>query len=282
MPGSLYIVATPIGNLEDITLRALRVLREVAIIAAEDTRRTAKLLTHYSISTPTTSVHAHNERRRMQTLLDRLAAGDDVALVSDAGTPGVSDPGRQIVAAAVELGFKVVAVPGPSAVIAALVSTGFSTDSFLFAGFPPRRAKAREEWLRKVAEEPCSVVFFEAPHRIRQTLAAAAPIFGIRPIAVAKELTKLHEKLVIGPTKDVLEAIPEAKGEYTVVVSPPGPHAVDGPKLPEGLELLDEFGRLADLGIASRREAVAQLAARYDIPQRQVYDAIERAKKSAS
>ncbi|MGH9314696.1 MAG: 16S rRNA (cytidine(1402)-2'-O)-methyltransferase [Vicinamibacterales bacterium] len=280
MPGSLYVVATPIGNLEDITLRALRVLREVAIIAAEDTRRTAKLLSHYSISTPTTSVHAHNEHRRIQMLLDRLAAGDDVALVSDAGTPGVSDPGRQVVAAALERGFSVVAVPGPSAVVAALVSSGFRMDSFLFAGFPPRRVKAREEWLRRLAEQPCSVIFFEAPHRIRETLSAAQPIFGIRPIAVAKELTKIHEKLVIGPTSDVLRVIAEPRGEYTIVVSPASSGSGEILELPEDRALLSEFGRLTDSTSLSRRDAVARLSARYRMPQRQVYDAIERAKKS--
>jgi 16S rRNA (cytidine1402-2'-O)-methyltransferase len=280
MPGSLYVVATPIGNLEDITLRALRVLREAAIIAAEDTRRTAKLLSHYSISTPTTSVHVHNEARRIESLLARLAAGDDVALVSDAGTPGVSDPGRQVVAAALARGFKVVAIPGPSAVIAALVSSGFDADSFLFAGFPPRRAKARDGWLRSVADQPHTVVFFEAPHRIRETLTAAQPILGFRPIAVARELSKMHEQLVIGPIIEVLPAISEPRGEYTVVVSPPTPEAQTVQPLPTPHRLLAEFGQLTEIYGSTRRQAISELAVRYHMPQRQLYDAIERAKKS--
>lgn len=281
MPGSLYVVATPIGNLEDITLRALRILREVAIIAAEDTRRTAKLLSHYSISTPTTSVHAHNERRRIQGLLDRLSAGDDIALVSDAGTPGVSDPGRQVVAAAADRGFKVVAIPGPSAVMAALVSSGFNVDSFRFAGFPPRRSKARNDWLLRLADEPETIVFFEAPHRIRETLAAAEPIFGIRPICLTRELTKIHETLVKGPINEVMAAVSEPRGEYTVVVSAIE-EAEAARELPDQQALLAEFGRLTDSDAVSRRDAIGQLALKYHLPRRQVYGAIERAKKSAS
>jgi 16S rRNA (cytidine1402-2'-O)-methyltransferase len=279
MPGSLYVVATPIGNLEDITLRALRILREVAIIAAEDTRRTAKLLSHYSISTPTTSVHAHNERRRIQGLLGRLAAGDDIALVSDAGTPGVSDPGRQVVAAAAHRGFKVVAIPGPSAVMAALVSSGFNVDSFRFAGFPPRRSKARNDWLLHLADEPETIVFFEAPHRIRETLAAAAPFFGNRPICLTRELTKIHETLVKGPISEVLAVVSEPRGEYTVVVSPLE-EAEAARELPDQQALLAEFGRLIDSKAVSRRDAIGQLALKYRLPRRQVYGAIERAKES--
>jgi 16S rRNA (cytidine1402-2'-O)-methyltransferase len=279
MPGSLYVVATPIGNLEDITLRALRILREVAIIAAEDTRRTAKLLSHYSISTPTTSVHAHNERRRIRALLDRLAAGDDIALVSDAGTPGVSDPGRLVVAAAAERGFKVIAIPGPSAVMAGLVSSGFNMDSFRFAGFPPRRSKARSEWLHRLADEPSTIVFFEAPHRIRETLAAAQSIFGVRPITLARELTKVHETLVTGPIIDILAAISEPRGEYTVVVSALE-EVTEAHELPDERSLLTEFGRLTESEALSRRDAIGQLALKYRLPQRKVYRAIERAKES--
>jgi 16S rRNA (cytidine1402-2'-O)-methyltransferase len=282
MAGSLYVVATPIGNLEDITLRALRVLREVAIIAAEDTRRTAKLLSHYSISTPTTSVHAHNEHRRIRGLLDRLATGDDIALVSDAGTPGISDPGRQLVAAAIERGFKVVAIPGASAVMAALVSSGFSMDAFLFAGFPPRRSKARDEWLRRLSEEPVSIVFFEAPHRIKGTLDAASKIFGDRPIMVARELTKIHETLVKGPTLLALDALGEPRGEYTVVVSAVDDRMESIDELPDAGPLLAEFGHITESGALSRRDAIAQLARKYGRPPREVYAAIENAKRSAS
>jgi 16S rRNA (cytidine1402-2'-O)-methyltransferase len=282
MPGTLYVVATPIGNLEDITLRALRTLREVALIAAEDTRRTAKLLSHYSISTQTTSVREHNERRKAGMILDRLRGGDDVALVSDAGTPSVSDPGSRLVRAVLEEGLKVVAIPGPSAVLAALVSSGFDGDEFVFAGFPPARLKAREEWLRRLAADRRTLVFFEAPHRIRATLEEAQHYFGNRPIAIARELTKLHEQLVVQPINEILAALWEPRGEYTIVVSP---GALDVPLesgAPSERQLLDEFGHITENNPTSRREAVRTLAKRYGLSPREVYRLLERAKSSVS
>src|SRR5687767_262163 len=170
MAGILYVVATPIGNLEDITFRALRVLREVALIAAEDTRRTARLLQHYSISTPTTSLHEHNERTRTPELIARLQRGDSVAVVSDAGTPVVSDPGGMVVAAAHAAGIRVEPVPGPSAALAVVSGSGLKGDQILFVGFPPRRSNDRKRWFAKLKDEPRLVVFFEAPHRIQASL----------------------------------------------------------------------------------------------------------------
>src|SRR6187200_440014 len=184
MPGILYVVATPIGNLEDVTFRAIRVLREVAVIAAEDTRRTARLLQHYSISTPTTSLHEHNERARTPSLISRLAGGESVALVSDAGTPVVSDPGALLVAAAHAAGIRVEPVPGPSAALAAVSASGLQAEQVLFVGFPPFRSVARKRWLEKLRDEPRVIVFFEAPHRIRDTLTDLLAIFGDRIIAV--------------------------------------------------------------------------------------------------
>src|SRR5262245_19235774 len=166
MPGTLFVVATPIGNLEDITLRALRVLREVTLIAAEDTRRTAHLLARHGISTPMISVHEHNETRKSSALISRLRQGESIALVSDAGTPTVSDPGAHLVRAAIDSGMKVEPIPGPSAVTAAMAASGLSTDSFTFWGFPPSRSKARRQWLERVREVGGVAVFFEAPHRI--------------------------------------------------------------------------------------------------------------------
>src|SRR4051812_46084717 len=166
MPGTLFIVATPIGNLEDITARALRILGEVALIAAEDTRRTSHLLARYAITTPTTSLHEHNERQKSPSLVRRLVAGDDLAIVSDAGTPGISDPGSHLVRLAVEAGIRVEPVPGPSAVMASLSVLGLSADSFTFLGFPPVRSKDRSAWLARLAEVHDIAVFFEAPHRI--------------------------------------------------------------------------------------------------------------------
>ena len=216
MAGTLFIVATPIGNLEDISMRALRVLREVDLIAAEDTRRTAKLLAHYEIRVPMVSLHEHNERRETPRLLARLTAGESIALVSDAGTPTISDPGRDLVRAARQQGLPVVPLPGPSAVTTALAGSGFHADRFLFMGFPPRSGTARQEWLEAVATEPGAVVCFEAPTRIHATLKDIALAAGKRPILTCRELTKLHEVLVEYST----QADIPARGEFTVVVAP--------------------------------------------------------------
>lgn len=282
MPGTLYVVATPIGNLEDVTLRALRVLREVALIAAEDTRRTAKLLSHYSISTPTTSVREHNERRRTPAILERLAAGQSVALVSDAGTPGVSDPGKYLVRAALEAGHPVVAVPGASAVMAALASSPFGADEFVFAGFPPRRSNARTIWFQRLAAERRAVVFFEAPHRIQQTLETLGRLLGNRQIMIARELTKLHEQLVILPSNEVASKTEAPVGEYSVVVGPLEERPLNAEQPPSDTVLLAEFGQITLAGAGSRRQAISELARRHGLSQRDVYAAIERGRKSVS
>jgi 16S rRNA (cytidine1402-2'-O)-methyltransferase len=282
MPGTLYVVATPIGNLEDVTLRALRVLREVALIAAEDTRRTAKLLSHYSISTPTTSVREHNERRRTPAILERLAAGQSVALVSDAGTPGVSDPGKHLVRAALEAGHRVVAVPGASAVMAALASSPFGADEFVFAGFPPRKAHARTDWLRRLADEPRTIVFFEAPHRIQQTLELLGKTLGDRPIMIARELTKLHEQLVITPSNRAAADTGAPLGEYSVVIGPSEMRSDHADMPPPDAVLATEFGQLTSKSALSRRQVISELARRHGVSQRVVYAAIERTRKSVS
>jgi 16S rRNA (cytidine1402-2'-O)-methyltransferase len=278
MPGTLFIVPTPIGNLEDITLRALRVLREADLIAAEDTRRTARLLQHYSISTPTTSLHEHNERRKVTVLLRRLTEGATVALVSDAGTPGVSDPGVALVAAAWEAGIQVQALPGPSAVLAALVASGLPVDSFVFVGFPPSRSNARKNWLSELAPEPRTLVLFEAPHRIRQTLAEALSIWGDREVLLARELTKIHEELVKGPISAVLRKVVEPRGEMTLVVRGADRSLQPSRPVPADAELAAELGQMTAC-TRGRRAALAKLAAKYEVPVNQVYRAIERAKK---
>jgi len=194
--GTLFLVATPIGNMEDLTFRALRVLREADLIAAEDTRHTSKLLNHYDVRTPTTSLHDHNESARIPGLLARLAAGERVALVSDAGTPSVSDPGFRLVRAAIDAGIRVEAVPGPSAVLAALACSGLPTDAFVFVGFPPPKARAREAWYEALREESRTIVFFEAPHRLADMLAALTEAMGPhRRAAVCRELTKTYEEV---------------------------------------------------------------------------------------
>jgi 16S rRNA (cytidine1402-2'-O)-methyltransferase len=279
MTGTLFVVGTPIGNLEDITLRALRVLREVDVIAAEDTRRTAGLLAHYGIRTPMLSLHAHNERARATALIDKLRAGHRVAVVSDAGMPLVSDPGAPLVIAARAAGIRVEVVPGPSAALAALVTVGFPSDSFTFLGFPPVRAVARRAWLTTLAAEPRTVVFFEAPHRIRATLEALAEILPERPLAVARELTKLHEEVLAGTAAAVLARLGEVRGEFTIVVGPPAASPDSTP--PEVTEetLWREFCLLTAEPGTTRRRAVASLARRYGRPARVIYAALERAKR---
>ena len=276
MPGTLFVVSTPIGNLEDVTLRALRVLREAAVIAAEDTRRTRGLLTHFDIRTPLLSLHEHNERARLPALLARLRQGQAVALVTDAGTPLVSDPGALLVQQAREAGFRVEAVPGASAVLAALVSSGLTGNGFTFAGFVPSRAGARRAWLEAIAAEPRPVVFFEAPHRIRATLAELlASAGGDRRVAVARELTKLHEEVSTGPLSEVLESLAEPRGEFTVVLAPAAT-----PQLPDVSDqaLWEEFRSLTEGDGLSRRQAVTTVARRHQRPARDVYAALERAR----
>lgn len=218
--GILYLVATPIGNLDDITLRALHVLEAVPLIAAEDTRHTLKLLTHFGLRRPMLSLHAHNEERQLETILDRLRQ-HDVALVSDAGTPALSDPGIRLVSAAVARGIAVVPVPGPSAPLAALVASGLPTNQFTFLGFLPRRRGELERVLRDAGEARRTFVFFESPHRLTKTLAIMATTLGPRATVVAREITKTHEEFVRGTPAALLahfEAAPP-RGELTVVVA---------------------------------------------------------------
>ncbi len=193
MPGTLYLVATPIGNLDDITLRAIRVLGEVNLIACEDTRHTRKLLTHYGISTRTISYHEHNERERAVELLERLQNGENIAVVSDAGTPGISDPGFRVGQLAIENDIRVVPVPGAAAFVSALVASGISADEFFFAGFLPSRTTARRAKLKELQSIPATLIFYEAPHRLAPSLRDASDILGQRNAVVARELTKIHE-----------------------------------------------------------------------------------------
>jgi 16S rRNA (cytidine1402-2'-O)-methyltransferase len=278
-PGTLFVVATPIGNLEDISLRALRVLREADLVAAEDTRHTAKLLHHYDIRRPTTSLHEHNESEKVPALVERLRAGARIAFVTDAGTPSVSDPGYRFVRAAIDAGIRVEAIPGPSAVLSALVASGLPTDAFVFAGFPPPKAAARQAWLESIRAERRTLVFFEAPHRIRQTLEAALEVLGDRQVAVGRELTKLHEEILRGPLSAILAGLDNPRGEFTVVLAgwdeQTGVH--DGQV--DDNQLLTEFGRLTENG-RTRREAISELAELHRIRARDVFSALDRARRS--
>ncbi|HEY6045801.1 MAG TPA: 16S rRNA (cytidine(1402)-2'-O)-methyltransferase [Pyrinomonadaceae bacterium] len=221
MAGTLYIVATPIGNLEDITQRALRVLREVDLVACEDTRHTQRLLNHFAIKTKTVSYHEHNERERTAELCRLLESGKNIALVSDAGMPLVSDPGFRIVDAAIEREFSVVAIPGAAAFVTALVASGMPGDQFLFAGFLPSRANARRAKLESLREIPATLIFYEAPHRLAAALKDAVAVLGNRPAVVGRELTKLHEEIVRGSLTDLTErfAEPESvRGEIVLLI----------------------------------------------------------------
>lgn len=219
--GQLFVCGTPIGNLEDVTLRLLRTLREVAVIAAEDTRHTRKLLNHYDIDTPLISLHEHNEQSRIADVLQRLEAGDSVALVSDAGMPAISDPGGQLIAAVAEAGIDIVVVPGPTAFVTALVGSGLTHDRFAFEGFLPRHARRRQERLEELSTDPRTLIFYEAPHRLARTLRDMLDVLGDRPACVARELTKAFEQWQRAPLSELAAywTAETPRGEFVIVVA---------------------------------------------------------------
>lgn len=272
--GRLYLCATPIGNLEDITLRALRILREVDLIAAEDTRRTLKLLSSYDIHTPLTSYHEHNMRKKGEEILALLAAGKQVALVSDAGLPGISDPGTLLVSQAIERAIAVEAIPGPSAFVTALVVSGLPSDSFAFEGFLHPAGKLRQKKLAGLRKEPRTMIFYEAPHRIIATLSDMLGAFGDRPAAVARELTKRHEEVARGVLSELLHYFQtkEPRGEFTIVVGGCLPECDEA----EGTGKVDltpaEYVAVLESRGIERREAIRETAARLGLPRRAVYN----------
>ena len=278
MPGTLYLVATPIGNLEDITIRAVRILAEVNLIAAEDTRRTATLLRHYAIKTGTISLHEHNEKQRAPKLVRRLLNGDSIALLSDAGTPLISDPGFEMVRHALDALVPVVALPGPSAVVTALISSGAPTNSFTFLGFPPKRSNDRKKWCSALTAQDRTIVFFESPHRLATTLKMLADNMGDRTITVCRELTKLHEELVVGPISVLSQDPTTPRGEYTCVVWPPCKETDLAIPRPNKKQLLEELDLLLQ-EMPSRRAALKTIASRYKVSPSLMYEEIENAKK---
>ena len=278
MPGTLYVVATPIGNLEDITLRALRVLREVDLIAAEDTRRTAGLLAKYGIGTPTLSFHEHNTRSRLPQLIARLKSGKSIALVSDAGTPGISDPGVELVDFCVRAQVPVDPIPGASAALTAAVISGFPLVPLTIWGFPPVRPKDRNRWLAMISRTQSTLTFFESPHRVAETLRACSELFGIRPIVLARELTKIHQEALRGTAEEVVGHLrSRLKGEFTVVVGPMTDN-VARVVTPSDLEIAAAFGQNASARGVTRRAAISATAKELRISSRAVYEAVERSK----
>ncbi len=281
MPGTLFVVATPIGNLEDITLRALRVLREVAVIAAEDTRRTAHLLARHAIATPTTSLHAHNETGKSDALVARLLRGDSVALVSDAGTPTVSDPGSRLIRTAIGKGVRIEPVPGPSAVLAALAVSGLPTESFSFLGFPPTRSKDRKKWFDRVVLVGGTIVFFEAPHRIQATLNDLSRIVGDTcEVSIGRELTKVHEELVRGPIKAVEATLKEGRGEFTVVVYIGQITENNKATALDAADVVADIGQTTLTTGITKRKAINIVARKHGIAPNKVYAILEASKKS--
>ncbi len=259
MPATLYLIATPIGNLEDITLRALRILREeVAVIACEDTRHTQTLLEHYEIRKPLISYHEHNEASRAADIVERLERGESIALVSDAGTPLISDPGFRAVTAAIQKGFAVVPVPGPSAVLAALAGSGLPVDEFRFIGFLPSKTAARRKALQHIASGSATVIAYESPHRILETLADIAEVFPRRPLALAREITKIHEEFLRGSAREIREQLVAravVKGEITLVIG----RGEEKDDIPKPDQVLD------------RMESIKALAKQLGLPKRELY-----------
>lgn len=285
MSGTLYVVATPIGNLEDVTLRALRILRDVDLIAAEDTRRTARLLAHHGIQTPSQSFHQHNARTRVPHLQQMVAQGKAVALVTDAGTPGISDPGVELVDACLKSGLRVEPVPGVSAPLAAAVAAGFSLIPMTIFGFAPRRSKDRTIFFDFALSLGHTFTFFESPVRITRTLGEAAVQFGKRQILVARELTKRHEELLRGSVDEVLPRLHETRGEFTIVVAAEDT-AVEtgsaGPEPPTPSSVVDYFFHLTKNSRLGRRAAIAETAKRFGLTSRETYALVETGKRSVT
>jgi 16S rRNA (cytidine1402-2'-O)-methyltransferase len=270
MPGILYLVASPIGNLEDITFRAVRILKECDLIACEDTRHTLKLLNHYGIGKPLISYHDHNEATRSAELIARLQAGSNVALISDAGMPLVADPGYRLVTAAVSAGISVQPIPGPSALLTALAASGLPTDAFRFAGFLPAKSGQRSSVLESFSNDPATLIFYEAPHRILDALADVDRIMGARPVVVARELTKTHEEFLRGTARhilDILAARDAVKGEITLLIGKAAKN--DVPQLDQ-TSVEEAVAACMREGL-TRMDAVKAVARRRGLPKREVY-----------
>jgi 16S rRNA (cytidine1402-2'-O)-methyltransferase len=276
-PG-LYLVGTPIGNLEDMTLRAIRVLKQADLIACEDTRQTQKLLHHYGIETRAVSYHDHNEASRAAELVEKLAQGGRVAVVSDAGMPGISDPGFRLVALATERGVPVFPVPGPAAFLAALVASGLPTDSFSFRGFLPAKSGARRRELEKIVSAEVTQIYYEAPHRIKETLAGIVEVLGPdRPVVVARELTKIHEEFLRGTAGEVARTLNtrgEIKGEITLLIG----KAAEGAAAPRGVSVRERVEEIMRVEHVDEKAALKRVAKERGISKSEAYREIQQRK----
>lgn len=267
-PGTLYIVSTPIGNMEDITLRAIRVLKEADLIAAEDTRHTRNLLNRYEIETPLTSYHDHNKEEKAPVLLTRMLEGKNVALVSDAGTPGISDPGYFLINLAVDQKIPVIPIPGATAAITALSISGLPTDRFVFEGFLPAKQSARTKRLNELAAEERTLIFYEAPHKIIKTIEDMISVFGDRNAVVTRELTKIHEEIIRAKLSDVLKQLKQktVKGEITIIV-----HGASKEPLKKDIDTAVYLKNLMLHRGLTKKEAIAAAAEELGLPKKEVY-----------
>lgn len=276
--GILYLCATPIGNLEDMTYRAVRILKEVTVIAAEDTRHTRKLLTHFDIHTPLVAYHEHNKKERGPELIERLRQGENIAVVSDAGMPGISDPGTDLVQLAVAAGITVVPVPGANAALSGLVASGLDTTAFSFLGFLPKTKKKRKELLMSLGKHPYTLIFYEAPHRVKETLAELTAAFGDRPAAAGRELTKKFEEFIRGPLTALQAhfAATEPRGEFTLVVAGAGEQQEVAAENEPVLTIIEAVQHAMAAGI-NKKDAIKRVASERGIPKRDVYNEVVEA-----
>lgn len=269
--GILYLCATPIGNLEDMTFRAVKILREVDLIAAEDTRHTRKLLTHFDIHTPLIRYDEFSKVQQGEKILQELLAGKNVAQVSDAGLPAISDPGADLVRLALDAGIKICPVPGANAALSALICSGLDTTKFFFAGFLPKSAKSRKDFLQNLSAREETLVFYESPHRITKILAELKNILGDRKISVARELTKIHEEFLRGNISEVEKILTEPQGEFVIIVEGFTGENIAEIKTEEKFE--DLFQKLIDSGL-DKKSAIRQTAIKFNLSRREVYNAI--------
>ena len=266
---TLFLVSTPIGNLSDMTPRGIEVLKSVTLIASEDTRVTRKLCNHFEIKTPLTSYHEHSKSQKMELILERLAAGDDVALVSDAGTPLISDPGDELVEKAIENGFIVVPIPGANAALTALVASGLATQPFLFYGFLKRQRSARKKELLNLKDLQATLLFYESPHRLKETIGAVLEVYGNRNIVIARELTKVYEEFIRGRAEDVLQQLTEVKGEVVLLVEGSTTESVTDTWWEE-MSLRNHVEHYMDQGMKTNA-AIKQVASDLQVPRQEIY-----------